>query len=57
MSPAQEFGCPWCDHESDDRTTFRTHLLVEHRKSDIVEFVLESFSSEESTSATEPVAQ
>lgn len=40
------FECPWCSHESTDRETFRTHLLVEHRKSELVEYVLDSQADE-----------
>lgn len=57
MSSAPEFGCPWCSHESDDPTAFRTHLLVDHRKSEVVDYVVEVCSAaEDATDSFEPLA-
>lgn len=56
MSTSSNFGCPWCSHASDDRATFRTHLMVEHRKSDVVDFVVEQCTDDEaSPEEAEPV--
>lgn len=40
-SPHQSVACPWCTHESTTGDEFRTHLMVEHRKSDLARYVLE----------------
>lgn len=57
MTSASSLECPLCSHESDDGAAFRTHLLVEHRKSDVVDYVLED-RLERATEgdAAEPVA-
>lgn len=40
MTATAPLDCPWCSHQSDDGNAFRTHLMVEHRKSDVVEYVV-----------------
>lgn len=58
MSAASDFACPWCSFDSEDRTTFRTHLLVEHRKSDVVDFVVDACGeAAESSDQAGPLAQ
>lgn len=54
--------CPWCEHETTDTDAFRTHLMVEHRKSQLAAYVLEAQRTatptepvERSTTATEEV--
>lgn len=39
--PRQSTPCPWCTHEATSDDDFRTHLMVEHRKSELARFVLE----------------
>lgn len=45
MTTHEPLACPWCAHETSDGNDFRTHLMVEHRKSDLAAFVLESLRS------------
>lgn len=40
MVPDASLQCPWCEHASDDADGFRTHLMVQHRKSDLATYVL-----------------
>lgn len=40
-STSNTITCPWCTHETADTNAFRTHLMVEHRKSELATYVLE----------------
>jgi hypothetical protein len=40
MVPSPSLECPWCEHRTDDANDFRTHLMVQHRKSDLATYVL-----------------
>jgi len=40
MVPPASLQCPWCEHETDEADGFRTHLMVQHRKSDLATYVL-----------------
>lgn len=42
--------CPWCEHESGDANAFRTHLMVQHRKSDLATYVLHDVDGEREAS-------
>lgn len=39
--PRQSTPCPWCTHEATSDDDFRTHLMVEHRKSELARYVLD----------------
>lgn len=52
MVPPTSFQCPWCEHETDDVDGFRTHLMVQHRKSDLATYVLHGVDGE---SESEPL--
>ena len=48
MTPSsQAIDCPWCTLQTTDGDTFRTHLMVEHRKSELSTFVLEAIQTAE----------
>ncbi|WP_248515626.1 hypothetical protein [Salinarchaeum laminariae] len=52
MTSQSSLLCPWCEHESTDANAFRTHLMVQHRKSDLATYVLHDVDGErESTEA------
>lgn len=51
-APAHSIVCPWCTHETTDTDHFRTHLMVEHRKSELAAYVLEA---ERAETSSEPV--
>lgn len=44
-APRDSLACPWCAHETADGNDFRTHLMVEHRKSELAAYVLDSVRS------------
>lgn len=46
MVPSASLQCPWCDHEAENGDGFRTHLMVQHRKSDLASYVLEGVGNE-----------
>lgn len=45
--PPPALECPWCDRDHPDGETFRVHLLVEHRKSELADFVEEHVADED----------
>ena len=46
MVPQSSLQCPWCEHESEEPDGFRTHLMVQHRKSDLATYVLHGVDGE-----------
>ncbi|GAB3681950.1 hypothetical protein GCM10028857_06990 [Salinarchaeum chitinilyticum] len=50
MVPQSSLQCPWCEHESADANAFRTHLMVQHRKSDLATYVLHDVDADRETS-------
>lgn len=49
-STTATFDCPWCERRATSRTEFRVHLMVDHRKRKLAEFVADHL---ETTSLTE----
>lgn len=50
MVSQSSLQCPWCEHESTDANAFRTHLMVQHRKSDLATYVLHDVDREDEAS-------
>lgn len=47
MPPPSQIECPWCEDDQADGETFRVHLMVEHRKSELASYVEERVADEE----------
>lgn len=49
MVPPTSLQCPWCEHQTEDVNGFRTHLMVQHRKSDLANYVLDGVDRDQET--------
>lgn len=51
--PSTPVACPWCTLETANADEFRTHLMVEHRKSELATYVLEMEDSRQAGVSTD----